>query len=64
MTYGKYEKFLMEKKKLQASRRSIYAKKVILKINTIESDISIIRPGRGYEPKQLRFLLNKKTKKL
>ncbi len=63
---GKYEKKISygEKKNLQASRRSIYAKKVILKNKyLLESDISIIRPGRGYEPKQLKFLLNKKTKK-
>ena len=45
---GKYEKnFLWRKKNLQASRRSIYAKKVILKNKyLLESDISIIRPGR------------------
>lgn len=63
---GKYEKKIThgEKKNLQASRRSIYAKKAILKNEYIlNSYISVIRPGKGLEPKQLKFLLNKKSKK-
>ena len=63
---GKYEKKIShgEKKNLQTSRRSIYAKKPILKNKYfLKTDLSILRPGKGYEPKQLKFLLNKRSKK-
>ncbi len=63
---GKYEKKIShgEKKNLQASRRSIYTNRAILKNEYFsDSNISIIRPGKGHEPKKLKFILNKRSKK-